>query len=124
MDLICDDLRGACCIVEIEVQFEQAMLHIILCGGESSSRQVSSPWRLVRGDLQQDMLQLKEEGCPDEPVPSQLWELMHAGYPMLMLVSVLEALGQAGWTAVQQSSSMLRLRSSSGGTQTMVCRLC
>ena len=85
------------------------------------------PWRLVCGDLQQNLLQLKEEECPDEPVSSQLWELMHAGYPMPMLVSVLEALGQAGWTAVpaeQQHGSLAQFKRwhPDYGVQTLLSR--
>eukprot|EP00974_Lingulodinium_polyedra_P068901 6671512-Lingulodinium_polyedra.AAC.1 len=37
------------------------------------------PWSLCRGDQAANLQELKEGDCPEDPVCSQLWQLMQAG---------------------------------------------
>ena len=58
------------------------------------------PWKLVRGDLMQNLTRLAAEECPDEPASAQLWELWHGEYPKPQLVQVLKLLGDVGWMSL------------------------
>ena len=73
------------------------------------------PWSLCRGDLVQNLRDLKAEPEePEEPVCSQLYQLLHDDcYPDEKLVQVLQLLGQVGWTSLpceQQHGSLAQLK--------------
>ena len=70
------------------------------------------PWKLCRGNLIGNLQALKAGECPDEPVSSQMWELLHSGHPEEQLEQVLLLLGQVGWTSLpcdQQHGSLAQL---------------
>ena len=67
------------------------------------------PWRLVRGDIGGNLEQLKDGPCPQEPVSSQLWHLLHMGYPIVPLINTVRLIGEASWSSLpaeQQHGSL------------------
>ena len=44
------------------------------------------PWRLCRGDLKDNLVELQDEVLPSEPVSQGLWKLLHMWPPLLQLV--------------------------------------
>ena len=72
------------------------------------------PWRLVRGDIQENLRVLKEGPCPDEPFSKNLWTLGTDGtVPESHLIEVVRLMGEAGWTSLvceQQHGSLAQLR--------------
>ena len=79
-------------------------------------RAASYPWKLVRGDIEENLQALQAlDEPPAEPVTSQLWTIMneHDTVPREQLVRVVELLGQAPWTSLpaeQQHGSLAMLR--------------
>ena len=71
------------------------------------------PWPLCRGDIEENLQGLREGSCPDEPVASQLWQLMHIEYPMPQIVESVRLMGELGWTSLpaeQQHGSLALYR--------------
>ncbi|CAK0850441.1 unnamed protein product [Prorocentrum cordatum] len=70
------------------------------------------PWRLVRGDVAENLRELAAGSPPEEPVSNQLWQLMHRGHNLDQLVATVDLLGEAGWTSLpaeQQHASLAML---------------
>ena len=72
------------------------------------------PWRLCRGDLQENVEWLKQQTEePTDAVTAQLWKLLtEHNYPEAQIRGVLEVLGEAPWsslTAEQQHGSLAML---------------
>ena len=85
------------------------------------------PWSLCRGDLLQNLRELHDGPCPEEPVAQQLWELMDMQWNEEELVATLRLLGQCGWTSLvaeQQHASLAQLKKlhPGYGTDTLVSR--
>eukprot|EP00974_Lingulodinium_polyedra_P102691 9942734-Lingulodinium_polyedra.AAC.1 len=64
------------------------------------------PWALCRGDILENLEDLKEEEEPEEAVTKQLWQMLHAGVPMPRLVAIVKLLGQVPWTTIPASNSV------------------
>ena len=68
------------------------------------------PWKLCRGDLDQNLLDLRNmQAPPDEPCASNLWHLLQADFPMAQLRGVLHLFGQCSWSSLpaeQQHGSL------------------
>ena len=50
--------------------------------------------------MRANLEELREEDKPDEPMASQMWQLLHLNYPMGMLVSTLQLLKETSWTTL------------------------
>lgn len=72
------------------------------------------PWSLSRGDLRQNLEQLRSEGGDEhDPFTLQMWLLLKAGFPVQQLVRTLELLRDVAWTTLtveQQHGSLASLR--------------
>ena len=67
------------------------------------------PWKLCRGDIEGNLVDLKNGDRPTEQVSGQLWELLHLGYPMVHLVQSVRLMGEVSWStmpAEQQHGTM------------------
>ena len=58
------------------------------------------PWSLCRGNVQENLEELAQGGCPEEPVSKQLWMLLGMKHNMSELVQVVRLIGQVGWTSL------------------------
>lgn len=71
------------------------------------------PWRLARGDVRQNLLDMRDEEPPDEPFSWQMWQLLRMGVNIEQLVSTVRLLLEIGWTtlpAEQQHGSLASIR--------------
>ena len=58
------------------------------------------PWCYTRGNLAENLQELKTGPQPAEPVSNHLWQLAHLGYPDHLLILTLQQLGQISWTTL------------------------
>ena len=67
------------------------------------------PWSLVRGDVEANLLELKDGAQPEDHAAAQIWRLLHDGFPMAQLEMTVALLGQISWStlvAEQQHGSL------------------
>ena len=67
------------------------------------------PWRLCRGNVEQNLVNLKAEDEPTEPCTNKIWILLHENYPIGQVRKVVELLGQCSWSSMpaeQQHASV------------------
>ena len=86
------------------------------------------PWRLVRGDIAENLIAMAAGECPDEPFSKQLWILQNQDtVPRSHLHEVVRLMGEAGWTSLvceQQHGSLAQLRRHHPeySANTLICR--
>ena len=71
------------------------------------------PWTLCRGDIVANLQELAAGNCPEEPIASQLWQLMQIDFPVGQLQATVKLLGEVGWTSLpaeQQHGSLAQVR--------------
>ena len=71
------------------------------------------PWKLCRGDLVKNLRDLKAGDYPEDPVSSQIYDLLCDSTMESQLVQMLKLLGQVGWTSLpceQQHVSLAQLK--------------
>ena len=71
------------------------------------------PWRLVRGNIKENLENLAAGDEPTEPASSNLWNLMQLRCPIELLVRIVKLVGEAPWTSLpaeQQHGSLAALR--------------
>ena len=85
-------------------------------------------WKLAKGSIEQNLKNLKSDLKPDDDeVPQQLWQLLQLGYPMPILVEIVQAMQELPWSSIgveqgHAASSMIKKHHAEMMENQLTCR--